>query len=181
MSKSADPVATVIRANYGRIVNYIRSKVPEPDCYDLAQECVLALVNKDQSSIESPKAYLWGIVTNKIRRYYEQRTRSLVTVAVGFEALPVAVLSTRLSTKLARKNDVEGALQRLPLRQQQAFELHHVEELSIKECAAALGISVATVKRDIADARSRLARELGRDLGEEGDLRELVASYLVRQ
>lgn len=170
----------IVSSNYEKVLNHVRNKIPEPDCYDLAQDCVVTFCGKDPSTIVNPKSFLWGIVRNKIKQYYQGRSRMLAAAGV-YDMMSVENMATRLSTKVARRNDLEGALQQLPVRCQQAFELRYVEGLSLEECEEALGYSLATVKRDIEAAKRGLVERLGRPLDTDADATALVRSYLERR
>ncbi|MFV8752328.1 RNA polymerase sigma factor [Nannocystaceae bacterium ST9] len=170
----------IVQKHYDKILNHVRNKLPQPECYDIAQECVVTFCEKDPSQIKNPDAFLWGIVRNKIKQFYESRNK-LIAAARIYEMLSVEVIATRLSTKVACRNDLEGALQKLPLRYQQTFEFRYIEGLSLDECAEALDRSPATVKRDLEAARQGLAKLLGQRLESEDDTDRVVRSYLERR
>jgi RNA polymerase sigma-70 factor (ECF subfamily) len=56
--------------------------------------------------------------------------------------------------------EVYRALDRVPARQRVPWTLHHVEGESLEQVALLCGCSLATVKRRIAQARTRLSRQL---------------------
>lgn len=164
---------------YEKVLRHLRSKIPEPDCYDVAQDCVVAFLRKEQSAITNPRAFLWGIVRKRLLQFYEARSRLLS--AMGFyEMLSVNSMMTRLSTKVARRDELEGALQSLPLRHQQVFELRYIEDLSLEECAEVMACSLATIKRDIEAGRLKLSTELGRTISSDEDAQTLVQRFLAR-
>lgn len=55
---------------------------------------------------------------------------------------------------------LDGAVRRLPLRQQQAVVLHYLMGLDVKSIAAMLEVGEGTVKKALSRARERLAEEL---------------------
>jgi RNA polymerase sigma factor (sigma-70 family) len=168
------------KATYEKVVRHLRSKIPEPDCYDIAQECVVTFCAKDQSTIANPRAFLWGIVRNKVRQFYDARNRLLSAMGV-YDMLPVETMMTRLSTRVARRDDLEGALQSLPLRQQQVFELRFLEELPLEDCAEVMDCSLATIKRDLEAGRAALASALGCPLDRDEDAAIVVRRFLERR
>lgn len=170
-----DQASQTIQATYGTIINYIRTKVPEPDCFDIAQESVVIFCSKDHAGISNPKAFLWGIVHNKIKQFYQSKS-TLVTMTGIMDMIPVSVMATRLSSKIAHRNDLECAMQKLPRRLHEAFELRFVEELSLEECVEVTGRSLATFKRDLEAAKQFLAKQLHAPLTSDDEARALARS-----
>lgn len=158
-----DTKQKLIQDTYAKVLNHLRNKVPEPDCFDLAQECVVAYYAKNDQAIQNHAKFLWGIVYNKVKQFYQSKS-ALLKASGAMEMIPVEVMATRLSSKIAARNDLESALQKLPRRLHQAFELRYVHELSLEECSEVMGCSLATVKRDIDRARQQLAERLGRSM-----------------
>lgn len=163
--------------SYATLIRYVRTKAPDTEAQDIVQDSLTVLVEK-RDTIENYEAFLFKVVCNKLKQFYERRARKAGIVGVVWTSglMPVAVLSTRLSIRVARQNDLEAAMQQLPLRQYQAFELRYIEGLKISEAADALDISEATLKRDIDGARKALASVLG-DAG-EANLARIVRSYI---
>jgi RNA polymerase sigma-70 factor (ECF subfamily) len=60
-------------------------------------------------------------------------------------------------------DELAGAIRRLPTRQRMALVLHHLDDLSIREVAEAMGVSEGTVKSQLHDARSALRHLLETD------------------
>jgi RNA polymerase sigma-70 factor, ECF subfamily len=60
-----------------------------------------------------------------------------------------------------RKEDLQKALERLPLELREVIILYELEVLSYKELAAALGIPVGTVMSRLSRARRRLQERSG--------------------
>ena len=72
--------------------------------------------------------------------------------------------STSPSQRLLRKevqHRMRAALDRLPVRDREVLELRHLEQLSVAETAAALGLSQAAVKTRHLRALERLRDLLG--------------------
>src|SRR6478672_1809392 len=74
-----------------------------------------------------------------------------------FEAT-LAAVSNDAAEAAAREEQLEHAVTRLPDHQRVPLVLFHFEDMSYKEIAAALGISLAKVKTDIHRARETLKR-----------------------
>jgi RNA polymerase sigma-70 factor (ECF subfamily) len=77
--------------------------------------------------------------------------------------LIVALFAPRASDPRDRApvDELYDALSRVPADLRIPWVLHRVERLSLPETAAACEVSLATVKRRIADAEARIERRLG--------------------
>jgi RNA polymerase sigma-70 factor (ECF subfamily) len=158
MSHNRASFDAVVANLYPRIKCFFRSKIPEPDCYDQANETIRVFLSRDPSTIESPESYLWGIARYQVLKYIERRRPS---VAFDSELHSIAEFRTSISVKAVSRNRLLNALASLPVDQETAFELYHAEGLTHAQVAAVLGKSVATVKRYIASAKASLAQQLG--------------------
>jgi RNA polymerase sigma factor (sigma-70 family) len=156
----------VVLSEYPRVKRFMRSKLPEPDCYDAAQEAMKAFLAIDPARMTNPAAYLMGVARMHVLKYFERHRPS---EQFDSTRVSVAQLGTSMSVQLDRRNLLLHALRSLPLDHQTAFELRYAEELSLDEVAEVLGVSLATVKRYLASARSSLALLLGAAQSELGD------------
>ena len=108
------------------------------------------------------------------RQHVQAQKRSVRREEPGALALPdesLAELASRLVTsatspsqRLLRKEiqqRVRDALKRLPGRDREVLEIRHLEQLSVAETAAVLGISQAAVKTRHLRALQRLQEHLG--------------------
>jgi RNA polymerase sigma factor (sigma-70 family) len=165
-----------VRELYPRIKCYFRSKIPEPDCYDQANETMRVFLSRDPATIQNPKSYLWGVARLHVLRYIDRRRPS---VAFDSELHSIAEFRTSISVKAVRRNRLLNALATLPVDHETAFELHYAEGLTLAEVAEALDKSVATTKRYIADAKLRLAEQLGMSVEQFSDVetRQLIDAY----
>lgn len=163
----------VVHAEYPRVKRYMRSKLPEPECYDAAQEAMQAFLAIDPSRMRNPAAFLMGVARKHVLKYFERHRPS---EKFDSTMMSVAQLGTSLSARLDRRNRLMHALRSLPVDHQTAFELRHAEGLSLDETAEALDVSLATVKRYLEHARSTLAKLLG---SRDGTLADADASQLA--
>jgi RNA polymerase sigma-70 factor, ECF subfamily len=108
------------------------------------------------------------------RQHVQARKRSVRREELDIRALPdesLAELASRLVTtstspsqRLLRKevqHRMRAALERLPVRDREVLELRHLEQLSVAETAAVLGVSQAAVKTRHLRALERLRDLLG--------------------
>jgi RNA polymerase sigma-70 factor (sigma-E family) len=126
---------------------------------DLASDAMLAVWRQwDQARrARSQIAYARGIVANlakaRIRAAVRERRRNMLFWQRPTEASD--------GPDTAAVVDVRAALDRLPLRRRACVVLRHSLELSERETADALGISVGTVKSQTSKGLAELRRLLG--------------------
>ncbi|MES5822718.1 SigE family RNA polymerase sigma factor [Streptomyces sp. RG80] len=137
---------------------------------DLAADALLALWNRWDRvrAADHPAAYARGVVANLART----RIRSAVR-----ERRRIALFWSQREEKtenpdIAGVVDVQDALRRLPFRKRACVVLRHAFDLSEKDTALALGVSVGTVKSQT----SKGMAELQRLLGSQGVPRKMAAA-----
>lgn len=131
---------------------------------DLAQDAVQeALVRcwRDLPSLRHPERFdgwLYRLLMRAIADEFRRRRR--------FEATVLAVADPSVSDgsrELADREQIERGFRRLSLDQRTVVVLHHYAGLSLSEVAAALGISIGTVKSRHRSALSGLRAALEAD------------------
>ncbi|GAA0691843.1 SigE family RNA polymerase sigma factor [Kitasatospora atroaurantiaca] len=132
---------------------------------DLAADALVALWHRWDRvrRADHPLAYARGVVANMAR----SRIRSAVR-----ERRRVALFWARHTDRvddpdIAGVVDVRAALGRLPFRKRSCVVLRHAFDLSEKDTALALGISVGTVKSQTSKGMAELRRTLGTHAAEE--------------
>ena len=145
---------------------------------DIVQDAMLKLSEKyaERPAEELPPLFQ-RILQNTIRDFYRrQKVRALWTTPVSalfggesdedhdpLETLEIEDASKTMEApqeQLERKQVValiEKALEKLPLRQRQAFLLRYWEEMDVAEAAAAMGCSEGSVKTHCSRATHALA------------------------
>jgi RNA polymerase sigma-70 factor (sigma-E family) len=128
---------------------------------DLAADALLALWHRWDRvrAADHPVAYARGVVANLART----RIRSAVR-----ERRRITLFWSQREDKtenpdIAGKIDVQEALRRLPFRKRACVVLRHAFDLSEKDTALALGVSVGTVKSQTSKGMAELKRLLGTD------------------
>jgi RNA polymerase sigma-70 factor (sigma-E family) len=102
---------------------------------------------------DDPAAYGHGVLMNLARNWVRRRSRERL--------LSLEPIRRALDPDVSAVMDVRSALQRLPHRRRACVVLRYAFDLSEKEVATALGISVGAVK----STTSRGARQLAELLG----------------
>jgi RNA polymerase sigma-70 factor (ECF subfamily) len=126
---------------------------------DLLQEVFLALVDA-VARLRSPEAlrpFLYGIALRKTAMELRRRKRKRWLVLLPSHELPDRA-EARPSDANPAIDAIRRVLAEVSERQQQAFILRFVEELSPAQVGLALGVSESTAKREILRARERVLK-----------------------
>ncbi|TCC15876.1 SigE family RNA polymerase sigma factor [Kribbella sindirgiensis] len=126
---------------------------------DLAADALVALWQRWDRlrAAQHPVAYARGVVANLAREWIRSRVRERRRVALFWSRSTEVVDGPDVPVVL----DVRAALVRLPFRKRACVILRHALDLSEKDTAAALGISVGTVKSQTSKAMAELESLLG--------------------
>jgi len=131
---------------------------------DLVQDAFVSFWDKMESLDEETKlqAYLFAILRNKILKLFERdevRLRHAMRLAMPEEQPADATVHQLLVDK--ELNDmVREEVDRMPSRMKEIYELKKEQDLSVKEIAAALGLSEQTIKNQLHSAYQRLRLRL---------------------
>lgn len=126
---------------------------------DLAADALLALWHRWDRvrAADHPVAYARGVVANLARSRIRSAVRERRRVALFWSGRPDRTDGPDVSAVV----DVQGALRELPFRKRACVVLRHAFDLSEKDTALALGISVGTVKSQTSKGMAELERRLG--------------------
>ncbi len=141
---------------HGLLSRYLlRRKVDAAVCEDLVQNAFVhiwehrAHINPDKSL----RAYLFRIGYTRALNHFRDTAKFDKSQQTD-DALPAS--SVGAASELSEYNDVQAALRKavaqLPERRRAVFELCFIEQLSYKEAAHALGISVKTIENQMGHA-----------------------------
>lgn len=126
---------------------------------DLAADALVAVWHRWDRvrAAESPAAYARGVVANLVRERIRTAVRERRRVALFWAraAQPVE------SPDVAGVVDVREALRRLPFRKRACVVLRYALDMSERDTALALGVSVGTVKSQTSKGMTELRRLLG--------------------
>lgn len=149
-----EQVREVYEAHYGRLAGWTAKLVEDRDlAHDLATEAFVRLV-RHWDEVDDPRPWLYGVTANLVRDTWRKRGREHVAygrlgVAGEADPAPAVDVATRVS--------VREAVESLPERLRTTVLLHYFADLTVAQVAAQLGKSDGAVKRDLFDARRRLA------------------------
>ena len=144
-------------AELARFANLLTGEADAAD--DLAADALVALWQRWDRlrAADHPLAYARGVVANMARERIRSAVRERRRIALFWSRTPGQMEAPDTASVL----DVRAALARLPFRKRACVVLRHAFDLSEKETAAALGISVGTVKSQTSKGMTELQRILG--------------------
>ncbi|MFH8569501.1 SigE family RNA polymerase sigma factor [Streptomyces sp. NPDC017993] len=149
-------------AELARFAHLLTGEAESAD--DLAADALVALWQRWDRvrSADHRVAYARGVVANMARSRVRSAVRERRRIALFW-----APRSDRTEgPDVAAVVDVRQALRRLPDRKRACVVLRHALDLTEKETALALGISVGTVKSQTSKGMAELERILGARAGE---------------
>ena len=158
-----DAFDAAFRAHYARLVAAAESVVrSRAVAEELAQDVMLALWMKRETLVveDSLLAYLYRATRNRALNHVRhervhQRAAPLVADAPSVSPTgPSALADAEIATA------VSAALEHLPDRCREVFELSRVQYLTYAEIAASLGISIKTVEAQMGKALRILREQL---------------------
>jgi RNA polymerase sigma-70 factor (sigma-E family) len=121
---------------------------------DVVQEAFIRVrAALDRRQVESPLAYLRQTVVNLAR---SELRRRLVRLRHAPRPMPDAASAEEGACAALSRQEVIGALRRIPARQREAVVLRYWADLPEAEIAALMGISVGAVKGYISRAMDKL-------------------------
>jgi RNA polymerase sigma-70 factor (sigma-E family) len=127
---------------------------------DLLQVALLRTAHRWRSAQEAPEAYARRVLLNLVRDRWRQSARRVAERPMA-EATRSGrdLLCNDHAEAFAGREEVFGALARLPAEQREVLVLRFYADLSVAETAAATGTSQGTVKSRTSRALARM-REL---------------------
>lgn len=163
---SAAPAAELdVRTLYAKYARYIAGVVyrvlggaQDEAVDDIVQETFVDAF-EGIAKINDPSAARAWLVTVAVRRARKVLARRRRNSLFAFFAKDYAPRASDPRDR-APADELYDALERIPEDLRVPWMLHRVENLSLPETAAACEVSLATVKRRIADAEERLQRRL---------------------
>lgn len=158
-----EPFGLLYRECAPKLRRRIRSRVGSDDeANDLVQDAFARLLGaRPMEGLRSPGAFLNRIVRNllidRARRLSARPPHVQFDTETEFAVAPEQAELIELDQMRRRYRDV---VESLPPRMREVFVLHRIDELSYKQIATRLDISVRTVEWHIAEAIVRISRGL---------------------
>ena len=148
-------VRQVYTAHYGLLAGWALRLVGDRDlAHDLVTEAFVRLI-RDWERVDEPRAWLYATTANLVRDHWRRRGREATAYdrLVGGGGGRAAAVAPDPTERLT----VRDAVLALPDRLRAAVLLYYFADLSVSQVATQLGRSEGAVKRDLFDARARMA------------------------
>ena len=162
------------KAAFGQLVQLYQTTVfnvcyrlmgQRPEAEDMTQEAFVRAYNRLQSFDAQRPFGPWirRVAANNCINRLKQQQKSAFDVPLS-DAKSFLIASQPGPEESALRQEqserLRAAIQSLPPPYRAALELRHFQELSYHEMAAALGVSLSTIKSNLFRARKALAKEL---------------------
>jgi RNA polymerase sigma-70 factor (ECF subfamily) len=134
------------------------------DIEDICQETLVCALEAERSTeINEPRAFLFGVARNLMRKQLDRQSRSLIDFVEDYTQAqcesPEPTVD-RIVDDRQRMLEFAGTVATLPPQCQRVFIMKKVFGYSHKEIAAELQISVSTVEKHVAAGLKRCLDEL---------------------
>ena len=160
---SADPVDVAVHevfvAHYGQLAGWAGHLLGDRDLgHDVATEAFTRLVSH-WTRVDDPRPWLFATAGNLVRVHWRKRGRE----ASAFERFQGGRVDPEVAAPgpdQSQQLSVRAAVEALPDRLRLPVLLFYFADLSVAEVARQIGRSEGAIKRDLYDARARLASTL---------------------
>jgi RNA polymerase sigma-70 factor (ECF subfamily) len=168
MARAQNGDADAYRCLLGEITPYVRSLAArqhrDPGDVEDAVQDVLLTVHAVRQTYDPTRPFGPWLLTianrrlvDRLRRLQRLKSREAAFTA-EHETFPAA--RANMDTEISARRELAAALEGLPVGQRRAIRLLKLEELSLKEAAAASGMSVAALKAATHRALRNLRKKL---------------------
>lgn len=151
-AKVASTAEELWRLHYAGLAGWVASLTGDPELgREVAAEAFTRLLSTWRR-VEDPKGFLYVVATNLVRDHWRREgRRARATSRLRLE---------RQRDEAPRDNSVRDLVDRLPERYRDIVLLHYYADLTVADCARAVGRPEGTVKRELAEARASLQRSI---------------------
>lgn len=162
----AEPVeaqaATLYRAEWPKLARFLRGRAPAQEIGDLVQECFRRLTSSaayPRVLAERPRAYLFRTARNLVAEEHRTGMRRMTADHGRFEDADIAGPDPHAALEARdQMRRVAEALECLKPETREIFLMHRFDGLSYAEIAAAKGIGMKSIEKQIAKAMLAIRR-----------------------
>jgi RNA polymerase sigma-70 factor (ECF subfamily) len=140
------------RAHYATLAGWVAGMAGDTEVgHEIAAEAFTRLLGRWRS-VEDPRGFLYVVATNALRDHWRREgRRRRATSRLRLE---------RQRDTAAADPGVRDLVDRLPERYRAIVLLHYYADLTVADCARALGRPEGTVKRELTEARAQMLASL---------------------
>ncbi len=158
----------LVSRHWASVSRFVRSKLGDDSADLIAQTFLACVEGRDRIEGDTFKGYLFAIARRRLADHFRRRAR---TPELDLARSSLIDLGAGPATQLGRAQQREllrDGLARIPLDDQIALELAHVEGLTTRELSRVLDIPENTVRSRLSRARDKLRQVLA-ELGTEAE------------
>lgn len=138
------------------------------DIEDICQETILRALEAEKSrDIREPRAFLFGVTKNIVRKKLDKESKTLIDFIEDFTPQEYITDEPSIEDSIDSRQRMlvfAEAVARLPRQCQRVFTLKKVYGYSHKEIARQLGISISTVEKHAATGLKRCSEYMQRKM-----------------
>ena len=156
----ASPVFKMFQDNETILKKFLRRFMSNiHDIEDICQETILRALEAEKSrEIHDPRAFLFGVTKNIVRKKLDKESRSVIDFIVDFTPREYVDNEPSVEECIDSRKKMHiftEAVSTLPQQCQRVFVLKKVYGYSHKEIAGQLNISISTVEKHVATGLKR--------------------------
>ncbi|MCG8506425.1 MAG: sigma-70 family RNA polymerase sigma factor [Sphingomonadales bacterium] len=162
----SDPALVSIIEKYdAALMRFLSRRLRNPaDAAEAAQEVYLRLHRyKRQANVEKPEAFLFTIAANLLRDLHRQGVSRSANGHISIDLVEPEAQCSSPEQQVQSRQALEvfsAALTELNPNTRRAFVLHRFSDLTYKQIAAEMGVSVAMIEHHIMRALSHLRKRM---------------------
>lgn len=148
-------ITTLYSDHHGWLRGWLRKRLGDVhQAADLAHDTFMQLLSRDEPvAARAPRAFLTTVAQRVLANHYRrQQLERAYLDALAAMPEPLAASPEERAMLLQTLTDIDRMLDGLPAPVKRAFLMSQLDELSHAGIAAALGISITTVKRYLVKA-----------------------------
>lgn len=148
-------IEKVISENEAKLFNFIRKSVTDAEAEDILQDVFFQLTEAYQlmKPIENVSAWMYRVARNKITDLFRKKKPDYVDMRENpdEETRFLAVINDTYANpddEMLRQfliEEIEHAIEELPVNQQEVFVMHEIEGMSFKEISDVTGAGINTL------------------------------------
>ena len=156
----------LLRCNWAWLKGLVYSIVRDADdCDDVLQDICVRVINKIYSLREPERFRPWlAVLARRLAlRYCQKKAQRLVPLHEGLADLKGDENAARLLENIEQKEQYQqimDAINSLPDKYRQVFVLEHIDDLTYRQIAEILDITVTTVQVRLVRARQMLCKQV---------------------